>query len=366
MLPFAARRQQLPLKQVGRVRTLDVGGPQLVVNGKFDTDLAGWTIVDSAGGATTWNSGRMRQVNTSGTPRGRQTVTVNSGKRHVFQAQNVGATVAGSMAVGYTGAGSTEYFTRASNPAIPDNLHTTEFTALGPSTYIQVSESLVGTSQWDNIRLRELIPTKFAAGRWFEHDFASEPDGVIDISPDILVWRQIDNGNFPPARFASGKMVVTQNASGVTAAYPYWNFGDGIVTGVRCGLSWTGAAGGTVAMVSLQPSGTLPTTTNITTNSNHIVFTDTKVDIQTYVGGALTTETVNYAAACLRDGTVYPDVGWTIDGDVLTVYLPDGTTLTRSASTARTMLGKVGIAEPFYAAPSSGDVQISKVRMRLG
>lgn len=356
----------------GRVRTLDIGGSQLVVNGKFDTDLTGWTVVDSAGGATTWNTGRMRNTNTSGTARGRQTVPTTSGKRYVFQVQNVAATANGAFSLGSSAPGSSEYKSRGSSSAIPDQLLTEEITATGSSLYISLLQSVAGYSQWDNVRVRDLNPTQFSVGRWFEHDFSAEPDGTLDISPDGLIWRQIDNGNFPVARTASGKMVVTQNGSGSTAAYPYWNFGTGKVTGIRCNLSWTGTAGGAAAMVSLNPTevrstgAVFPSVSDITTNSNHIVFTDTKVDIQTYVGGVLTNETVNYAVACARDGTVYPNVGWTVDGSTLTIYLPDGTTLTRSASAAMPVLGKVGIAEPFYAAPASGDVQISKVRMRLG
>ncbi len=288
-----------PTGGVGGVpRTLDVGGPELVVNGQFPTDIAGWTDSSSAGGVIAWVLGALRSTNTTGTARARQAVTVENGARYAFAAFNPAATVAGTVALGSTTPGSNDLLSTNTNPAIAARAGIEEVTAPTTTANIQLSTGTAGTDDWDNVTLRKLIPTIFTSGKVFTDDFTIKADGPLGVTLDGLIWRQMkpQNSAHVYPLISSGKLVAG-------------------ASGVHCDIAWS-ATGGTVAMVSLTPSATLPTTSMITTNSLHVVFTDTKVDVQVYVAGVLTTvQTITYPVACATDGTVYQDVGWFLDGN---------------------------------------------------
>ena len=350
-----------------QVRSVDISGAELVTNGKFPTDLTGWTDGSSAGGAISWVAGKMRATNTTGTARGQQSVAVTSGQRYAFFAQNTG-TVAGSVALSSSGFGASEYLNFATNGAIAAQAGVTEFTATTATTFIQLGQGVVGSSNWDNVSLRKLTPTVFSTGRVFSDDFSVKPDGPLDTTPDGLLWRNMapQNGVHVYPYIASGKLAVTASgdASGTTASYPYLNFGTGKVASIYCDIQWP--ASGSIAMISVQPTGTLLTVSNITTNSLHIVFTDTKVDITTYVSSAATTESVNYGAACVLDGRTYANVGWSLNGSTLVIRLPGGTSITRTDSKFSQVQGSCGVVEHFYQTATPGPVTVSKVSMGLG
>jgi len=356
-----------PSKGGGVPRTLDVAGPELVNNGKFASDITGWTDGSSAGGAIAWNSGKLRTTNTSGTARARQACTVGSGSRYAFAAYSPSGTVNGSIGVGSTTPGSTDLLSTTAQVALAARAGIAEITAPTTTINIQLATGAAGNNDWDNITLRKLTPTQFVSGKVFTHDFTGESDGPLTVTPDNLAWRQMvpQNSAHVYPFISSGKLAVTASGAATTASYPYLDFGDGKVNGIHCDIAWTGT-GAAVAMVSLEPSSTLPTVTDIITNSLHVVFTDTKVDISTYVAGALTTETVNYGAGCATDGTVYQDVGWFLSGSTLTIKLPDGTTIQRTDSKFAQVFGSHGIPEQFYANGVTGTCTISKVAMRLG
>jgi hypothetical protein len=366
-IPVTFGSTGIPLGGV-RTRLLDIAGSELIVNGLFTSDITGWTDSSSAGGAISYNSGKLRTTNTSGTARARQTYSgATVGQRYAFFAQNVAGTVNGTVSVGSTTPGSTDYLSTNTNAAIAARAGVVELTATTTSVNIQLSTGTAGNDDWDNVSLRQLIPTTFPVGRVFTDDFSLKADGPLGVNPDNILWRNMfpQNSAHVYTQISGGKMTMAASGATTSAGYPFWKFGNGKVAGIKCDLAWTGT-GAACAMVSLEPSGAQPTVANIIANSVHIVFTDTKVDIQTYVGSALTTETVNYDVACATDGTVYPNVGWSLSGSTLTVYLPDGTTIQRTDSKFSQVYGSVGIPEHFYGAGITGTIAIGKVSMTLG
>lgn len=350
---------------VGVVRTLDLAGAELVTNPNFATDIAGWTDGSSAGGAVSWVDGKLRTTNTSGTARARQSVVVESGQRHAFFCQNA-STVAGAIAIGSGAFGTNDYLNANTNGAIAAQAGSAEFLTTTSAVAIQVATGVAGAGNWDNFTIRKLTPTQFTSGRVFTDDFSLKADGPLGVTPDNLMWRHLvpTNGSQVYPFVASGKMAVTANGSGDTASYPYLDFGDGKVAALHCDIEWSGA--GAIAMISVEPTGTIPTVANIVANSLHCTFTDTKVDITTFVGSSNTTETVTYAAPVEIDGRTYAGVGWSLVGSTLTLTLPDGTTVQRTDSKFAQVQGACAIVEIFYTGAAVGPVTISKVSAKLG
>lgn len=367
MLPLNSRRVAA-LSQGVPVRTLDVAGPELVTNGLFAADVSGWTDASSAGGAISWNSGKLRTTYTTGTARARQAVSpVEVGARYWFFGQMVAGTVNGTVAIGSTTPGSNDYLSTTTQVALAARAGVIELTATSTTVQIGLNTGVAGYGEWDNVTLRKLTPTKFRAGKWFVDDFSVKPDGPMGVTPDGLAWRQMPpaNSNHVYPSVSGGKLTMATSGAAISASYSYLHLGDGKATAIYCDVGWTGV-GASVAMISLAPTATVPTMTNITTNSVHIVFTDTKVDIQTYVAGVLTSETVTYSAAVARDGTVYSGVGWSLNGNTLTVTLPDGSTVQRTDAKFAQVAGSVGIIEHFYGSGVTGTSAISKASVRLG
>lgn len=349
-------------------RALDLAGAELVTNGEFASDISGWTDGSSVGGAISWSTGTLLTVNTSGTARARQQVTVETGERYAFAVQNVGTpSVAGSVSLG-TSAGGTQYTVTggSTNPAVAQRVGISEFTASATAAHIQMAGGVAGTLDWDHATIRKLTAATFPAGTVFTDDFTGDGPVIGRRTADNLPWRIIatTNGTQVVPETSGGKMVVTANASGASASYPYLDLGDGTATGIHCDLSWTGA--GAMAMVSVAKTGARLTIANIVANSLHIVFTDTKVDVTKYVASVATTETITYAAPVATDGTVYPDVGWALNGNTLTITMPDGTTAQRTDADFALVAGECAVAEHFYSTPPTGGISNDKVAVRLG
>jgi hypothetical protein len=364
-----------PVKGGGVLRTLDVAGPELISNGMFDAGTAGWTDASSAGGLMSWDpAGRMKLTNTSGTARGRQArADMEVGQRYYAFGQNFNADVAGSIGLG-TAAGGTQYASRSTNAALKAQHFAAEFTATDPNYHIQLAVALAGQGNWDGIITRKLIPTAFQSGRWFWHDFSGLPDSpFMGISPDGLPWKHMvpQNANHVLPRVESGRLVLDQVGGAVASGgYPHWNFGDGSITGMLCDLSWTGATGPSMAMISGPSVGALPVVADITggqgTGALHPVFSDTKLDLGVGSGGAVSVlETINYGTPAVRDGSIYR-LGWQLDGDLLTGYLPAGQVIQRSNPVFATKKGRIGIAEHFYSTAIAGNIRLHQVGMRLG
>lgn len=351
----------------GAGRTVDTAASELVTNGLFPSDITGWTDGSSVGGAIAYNSGKLRTTNTSATARARQAVTVQVGQRYAFFAQNVAGDVAGNVAVGSTTPGTNDYLNYASNPAIAARAGAVELTAITATAQVQLSTSVAGYGDWDNVSLRKLTPTSFTRGKVFTDDFSLKADGPLGVTPDNLLWRNMvpQNSAHVYPLISSGKMTMAASGSTTSAGYPFLRMGNGKAAGIKCDLAWNGEDA-SCTMISMEPSGAQPTVANIIANSLHITFTDTIVNIQTYVASALTTETVTYDVACATDGTVYSNVGWSLSGSTLTVTLPDGTTVQRTDSKFSQVYGSVAIIEQFYGSGVVGTVDVSKVSVTLG
>jgi hypothetical protein len=121
------------------------------------------------------------------------------------------------------------------------------------------------------------------------------------------------------------------------------------VRSIHCDLSFLGTGAG-IALVGTAPANPkAPTAAEIVQNALHLVFTDTKVDVAMFVAGAYVTEAVTYPAPCTQDGTVYPNVGWSLSGNTLTVSLPGGSTLTRTDGRFARVIGPTAIIEHYWA-----------------
>lgn len=351
----------------GAWRTLDTAGAELIINGLFTSDITGWTDGSSVGGAIAYNSGKLRTTNTSATARARQAVATQIGQRYAFFAQNVAGDVAENVAVGSTTPGTNDYLNYASNPAIAARAGVVELTATTATAQVQLATAVAGYGDWDNVSLRKLTPTSFTRGKVFTDDFSLKADGPLGATPDGLLWRNMvpQNGAHVYPLISGGKMTMAASGGATSAGYPFLKMGNGKAAGIKCDLAWNGTAA-SCTMLSMEPSGAQPTVANILANSLHITFTDTVVNIQTYVGSVLTTETVTYDVACATDGTVYPNVGWSLSGNTLTLTLPDGSTIQRTDSKFSQVYGSVAIIEQFYGSGVTGTVDVAKVSVTLG
>lgn len=344
---IGARRQALTLNKGVGFGLLDVAGSELVANGEFPSNINGWTDNSNAGGAISWSAGRLAITNTSGTARARTTVTVEVGKRYRFIARNFGA--AGVVAVG-TSAGGSQYLSKTTTTALAQ-IALVEFVATATTVHIQLATfTAATTSLWDHVTVRELTETAFSGRTVFSDNF-ERADGPIGVSPQNLPWRYIDpvaNSNVF-ARIESGILTAPDSGFSSTASYSVLTLGRP-VRSVQCDVSFLGATGGAIAMIGMQPANPkAPTVAEIVQNALHLVFTDTKVDVAFFQAGVYVIETVNYAAPCARDGTVYPNVGWSISGDTLTVTLPDGSILTRTDARFAQVNGVTAIIEHYWA-----------------
>lgn len=360
----------------GGPRTLDLAGSELVTNGQFASDITGWTDASTAGGAIAWTStggGRMRVTNTSATARARQTVSgLTIGQRYSYFALNPAGTIGANLSLGSTAPGSNDYLSTLTNASIPARAGVAEITATATSAYISCVAGSAGNVDIDNVTLRQLIPTSFPRGTVFTDDFSLKSDGPLGATPDGLLWREMtpQNGTHVYPYISSGKMANTASgdASGNTSSYPYLDLGNGKVAGLHCDIQWSADAG--IAMISVEPTGVIPTVTNIVTNSVHVVFAATQVDIETYVAGVRTTDTVTYASQgvsnVVTDGRTYAGVGWSLSGSTLTVTLPGGTTIQRTDSKFAQVQGACAIPELYYTSAATGPATISKVVATLG
>jgi hypothetical protein len=346
----------------GGTGLVDIAGPELVANGEFVSNINGWTDSSNAGGAISWSAGRLATVNTTGTARARTTVTVEVGKRYRFIARNFGA--AGVVAVG-TSAGGSQYLSKTTTAALAQ-IAMVEFVATATTVHIQLVTFTTGTtSLWDHVTVRELTATAFNAGTVFSDNF-ERPDGPLGVTPQNLPWRYIDpvaNSNVF-SRIESGIVTAPDSGFSTTASYNVLTLGRP-VRSVHCDLSFLGATGAAIAMIGMQPANpAAPTVAEIVQNALHLVFTDTKVDVAFFQSGVYVIDTVNYSSPLARDGTVYPNVGWSLSGSVLTVNLPDGTTVTRIDARFAQVNGVTAIIEPYWAS-GAGTAQINATAIRM-
>jgi hypothetical protein len=132
-------------------------GPNLIVNGTFDTDLTGWV----AGTAGTWNAGRLQVYNDgsgAGTPFSRQSITTVAGQwyrltfswdsgTHGNPFFSVGTAVGANDIVAYTqlGAGT--------------GTRTAHFRATGITTWLNIGVwggTLTTVAYFDNVTLNSI------------------------------------------------------------------------------------------------------------------------------------------------------------------------------------------------------------------
>ncbi len=351
------------------VRTLNLAGDELVTNGLMSGDITGWTNSSSAGGAIAYDTGTLATTNTSGTARARQTKTVGTGERYAAFVQRVGGdNVAGTVQFGNT-AGGSQYLSKATNPAIATQVGIAEFDTTTTLLSFQMAQGVAGVSQWDYASLRKLSPADFPVGTTFEDDFSGYTDGLpftLFRSPDGLLWHCIDpsgNGHTIPV-LSGGKMSVEASAFSITPSYPYWDFGNGTVKGIHVDAQWSGDA--TLALISSEKTGSKLTVSNIVTNSVHILFSPTQVAVQKYVGGVQTGPAFSYDTPVVTDGRTYADVGWRVQGNVITVTCPGGQQIDVTDADLASVLGNCGVVEFYYETPSVGPLTVSRVEMELG
>ena len=131
-----------------------VAAVELVVNGTFDTGVAGWTAANRA--SLTWNNGRaVISHTTSAEPYARQPVTVEIGKRYRFRAKTFAKGLSNSVRLGYT-VGSGSLFN--SHNAFDQDVDFT-FTATATPLYISIINFTPvgsGSIEIDDVSLQEV------------------------------------------------------------------------------------------------------------------------------------------------------------------------------------------------------------------
>lgn len=129
-------------------------GPELVTNGTFDADVAGWLNVTTA--VISWNALGYGDVTSISSNNGSyRTLTTEIGKTY--------------RAIGTSEVASIFHRLRVGNGAIPDaglgdstsvnspSFHEVFFEATGTTSYVYLRNSAVGTVSWDNISVKEVL-----------------------------------------------------------------------------------------------------------------------------------------------------------------------------------------------------------------
>lgn len=125
-------------------------GPELVLNGDFETDLAGWTVT---AGVAVWDAGAalVGDAALSTTIRTAVAIPVEVGKTYVLRFDVTGNIV--SSSVGTTSSNSTQL--AGANATLGANERT--FTAIASTAWLRFSRSANATkARLDNVSLREL------------------------------------------------------------------------------------------------------------------------------------------------------------------------------------------------------------------
>ena len=351
-------------KGVG-VRLLDIASDELVTNAQFTSDISNWTDASAAGGAIAYSAGKLRSTDTTGYGIASQTVPVTTGQRYTLIAEPAKtSTFYGICTFGSTAPGSSDYLFQ---PISPEKVALLDFTAVSSSLYAQIGTFEAGSTDWDYVSVRKLTATSFPAGKVFIDDFARS-DGYMGATPEGVPWRNVvalGTAELIP-KIVSGRVAMAQNASNSSAGYPYLDLGNGKAVSAHADVAWTGT-GAAFALISVKKSGARLTVADILAASIHVVFTDTKVDIGIGDGGGITVlQTVTYSAPCLTDGTNYPNVGWELSGNTLTLRLPDQSIVTFTDSRLGALAGECACFEHYYISPLVGTLTFANATTRLG
>lgn len=136
----------------------NVTGAELVTNGTFDTDTSGWDDGSDVGGAFSWNaSGYMDVVNTTGTARANQVISLVEGNSYLFSVDIIAAPAGG----GAIQIGTDTLF---DIDALGTGTHTTTYTAgIGTQT-LSVKQFGADNYTVDNISVRLAEPDRSVNG----------------------------------------------------------------------------------------------------------------------------------------------------------------------------------------------------------
>lgn len=108
-----------------------------------------------------------------------------------------------------------------------------------------------------------------------------------------------------------------------------------------------GSQQGTVALISNQNG--LTTVKNITDKSLHIVFTQTNANIGIFDGNGLENlKTVNYKERCKVDGETEYEIGWSVEGNTISVTTPEGEVTTVTDDRIPLVMGKYCTFEHYW------------------
>lgn len=195
-------------------------GPELVTNGTFDTDIAGWTDASSAGGSISWNpSGYMDLVYTTGAPIARQQVNVTGGRWYRFSISNVQATTAGGVVQFYIGSTSNGSDLIGLTSVSVGASSTVTFLATSSAAHITLRNVNTGTVSADNISILEL--TDIETATMFQDMDGSIPVTGVEQPVGLILDRSRGAANFgselvTDGEFESPSSWTTINGANVT------------------------------------------------------------------------------------------------------------------------------------------------------
>jgi hypothetical protein len=128
-------------------------GPELVVNGTFDTNTTGWTAL--SGGVLSVVGGQLKVENSTTFGRASQAITVTANRWYEIRAQAVAGTANATIRFGNSGAGSSQYVNATNTTGTFVWRVFATATTIDATLYVE-SASVGATVFFDNVSVREI------------------------------------------------------------------------------------------------------------------------------------------------------------------------------------------------------------------
>ena len=266
-------------------------GSNLITNGTFPTDLAGWTDSSSVGGAIAWNASTyMDLINTTGNAIADQVFTTVVGETFVIHVNKISNTCSIKI-------GSAQSLTDLHDGTEDANDETISFTATTTATWIRIINTSAGTTaQVDDIACR-LSDTDLSATQIDLAHYGTLTKAAAATGSEVIAYSGFGGSNYVAhlAYVAATDLVnevtcigwiKTTASSSEVMVGNYTASGDN--GGYQLAMDSTGVAQFTVrsdAGANVNATGT----TNITDDEWHFLVgtMDTDGNVKIYVNGAL-------------------------------------------------------------------------------
>jgi len=132
----------------------DSGPPELISNGKFTTDVSGWSAIVPS--TIAWNPLGHMDVTVGGPPSGAYTTfTTEIGK--TYRAVATSLVVAGSHLLRVGNGGTPDAGLGSSTATVVPTEHTIDFVATGTTSYVYLRAATAGLYTWDDVSVKLVL-----------------------------------------------------------------------------------------------------------------------------------------------------------------------------------------------------------------